>query len=142
MSALKTRKTRRSARKVIQNLDNARRQADALTLLDLFQRVTEKPPVVWGESIIGFGEYHYRSTRSRQEGDWPVTGFAARKQNVAVYLMPGTSRYKRLLRSLGKHRTGVACLYINKLSDIDLDVLEELIRQSVIDMAQIHALTD
>jgi hypothetical protein len=141
MSTLKTRKTRRSAVKLIQRLDNERRRADASVLLELFQRVANKLPVVWGESIIGFGEYHYRSSRSRQEGDWPVTGFAARKQNLVIYLMPGTSRYKPLLGSLGKHRTGVACLYINKLADIDLDVLDKLIRRSVIDMEKLYGLT-
>jgi len=84
---------------------------------------------MWGPSIIGFGSYHYCYDSGR-EGDWFLTGFSPRKQNLSVYIMSGFAKYDSLMKKLGKHKTGKSCLYINKLEDIDLDVLKELIKRS------------
>ena len=99
------------------------------------QEVTGEPPVMWGDSIVGFGTYHYRY-KSGREGDWPRTGFSPRKQYLAIYIMPGFDSYEALLARLGKHRTSVSCLYINKLADVDLDVLREIIAESHQEMAR------
>lgn len=85
---------------------------------------------MWGTSIVGFGSYHYKYDSGR-EGDMPVTGFAPRKQSLTLYIMPGFDAYEDLLSKLGKHKTGKSCLYINKLADVDMDVLRELVKQSV-----------
>ena len=97
------------------------------------REVTGERPKMWGSSIVGFGSYHYTYASGR-EGDWPVVGFAPRKQNLVLYIMPGFARYESLLARLGKHRTGKSCLYVNKLDDIDPEVLEELVRESVDEM--------
>ena len=102
-------------------------------VLDLMREVTGEPPKMWGASIVGFGSYHYRYASGR-EGDWLVVGFAPRKQNLVIYIMPGFARYGALLARLGKFRTGKSCLYVNKLDDVDPDVLEELVRESVAEM--------
>ncbi|MCO5207271.1 MAG: DUF1801 domain-containing protein, partial [Anaerolineae bacterium] len=96
--------------------------------------VTGEPGALWGTSIVGFGTYHYKYASGR-EGDWFVTGFSPRKQNMTLYIMPGFEQYNDLLSKLGKHKTGKSCLYINKLDDVDLDVLRELVAQSADYMA-------
>ena len=90
---------------------------------------------MWGDSIVGFGSYHYKY-KSGREGDWPMTGFSPRKRNLTLYIMPGFSEYDDLLTNLGKYKTGKSCLYINKIEDVDLDVLRELVQQSVEHMAE------
>lgn len=91
------------------------------------QRVTGVKPVMWGDSIVGFGEYHYKYNSGR-EGNWFITGFSPRKQKISVYIMPGFSKYKSILNKIGKHKTSVSCLYINKLDDVNIKHLEILIR--------------
>ena len=93
---------------------------------------------MWGDSIVGFGEYHYKSERSSQEGDWPLTGFSPRKRNLTVYVMPGFSNYKSLMNKLGRHKSSVSCIYFNKLEDIDVKVLKQVIRRSVADMKKMY----
>ena len=93
---------------------------------------------MWGDSIVGFGEYHYKSERSSQEGDWPLTGFSPRKRNMTVYIMPVFTKYKDLMNKLGKHKTSVSCIYFNKLQDINTEVLKQVIRRSVADMKKIY----
>lgn len=129
MSDLKTRPTSKSVDSFLDSVDNDRRRADSLTLLELMTRVTGEEPVLWGDSIVGFGSYHYKYDSGR-EGDWFVTGFSPRKANLVVYVMAGFSRYDELLGRLGKHKHGKSCLYINKLDDVDLEVLDELVRES------------
>lgn len=85
---------------------------------------------MWGSSIVGFGSYHYQYASGR-EGDWPIVGFSPRKQNLTLYIMNGFDRYESLLARLGKHKTGKSCLYLNKLEDVDLQLLRELIQESV-----------
>lgn len=133
MSELKTRRNDGDVDAYLDSVENPRRREDARRVLTLMREVTGKPPKMWGSSIVGFGSYHY-SYASGREGDWPVVGFAPRKQNLVLYIMPGFARYESLLARLGKHRTGKSCLYVTKLDDIDPDVLEELVRESVDEM--------
>lgn len=112
----------------ITNIDHKTRREDGLTLLNLFTTITKKKAVMWGPSIIGFGSYHYKYDSGR-EGDFLITGFSPRKQNLSIYIMPGFTNYQKLLDKLGKYKTGSSCLYINKLADVDLKILEELIRE-------------
>lgn len=91
---------------------------------------------MWGASIIGFGQYHYKSDRSRQEGDWPLAAFSPRKQYLTLYVMPGAGDYAELLAKLGKHKTSKGCLYIKKLADVDMRTLELIIERSYLDAKQ------
>jgi len=110
---------------------NETRRADARVLVDLLGSVTGEPPVMWGPSIVGFGSYHYRYDSGRT-GDAPVAGFSPRKANLVVYLVGGyEDRYTKLLKRLGPHTTGKACLYLKRLDDVDLDVLRQLVERSV-----------
>lgn len=113
-------------------VENDQRRSDAKELLKLFKKTTGLRPKMWGESIIGYGSYHYKSSRSTQEGDWPLTGFSPRKRNLSIYIMPGfrDKETKDLLKKLGKHKTSVSCLYVNRLSDVDLEVLKKFVSQS------------
>ncbi|MGQ8365780.1 DUF1801 domain-containing protein [Glaciecola sp. 1036] len=116
----------------LSTVDNARRKADAEVLLTLLEEASGYSPYMHG-SMIGFGQYHYQYDSGHQ-GDFFVTGFSPRKQNLAVYIMPGFTQYQELLDKLGKHKLGKSCLYINKLDDIDLSILKSLVTLSVQDM--------
>ncbi len=133
MSKLKTTQNEADVNAFLDAVENPRRRADARQVLDLLQAVTGEPPKMWGSSIVGFGSYHYRYASGR-EGDWPVVGFSPRKQNLVIYIMPGFSDYGDLLGKLGKYRTGKSCLYVNKLDDVDLELLEQLVCESVKEM--------
>ena len=130
MSTIKTLATDASVEDFIRSVEGDTKRADAFTLLDMYQTATHEKPKMWGAAMIGFGQYHYKSERSAQEGDWPLAAFSPRKQSLTLYIMPGFNDYSDLLDKLGKHKTSKACLYINKLSDIDTDVLKQLIRRS------------
>ena len=112
-------------------------QADCQALMALLQRLTGEPPAMWGPSIVGFGAYTY-SYASGQTGDWPIAGFSPRKQALTVYLVPGFDRDEAMMAKLGKHTTSKACLYIKRLSDIDMKVLEHLVKASVRAMASVR----
>lgn len=111
----------------IAEVEHPVRRQDAQTLTELFGRATGVEPYMWGPSIVGYGSYHYRYASGR-EGDAPAVGFSPRKANLALYGLTEAPDSGALLERLGKHRTSVACLYVNKLADVDLEVLEELIR--------------
>jgi hypothetical protein len=130
MSTLKTLPNDASVEDFLNAVPEDLKRQDSFKLLEMFTRITGEKPKMWGTSIIGFGMYHYKSERSSQEGDWPLIGFSPRKQNLTLYLMPGFPGFEGLLDKLGKHKTSKACLYINKLSDVDLAVLEDVIKQS------------
>lgn len=126
---MKTKPTSASVDAFIDKTPNATRREDAKALLALFRRVTGEEPVMWGPSIIGFGQYHYKYESGR-EGDMCVTGFSPRSAASVVYLMGGV-KDDPLFERLGKHRLGGSCLYINRLADVDMKTLEALIRKSV-----------
>lgn len=134
MAELKTKKSNASVTDFLSAIENEQRRKDGFKLLAIFEQVTGMPPRLWGTSIVGFGEYHYQSERSRQQGDWPLTGFSVRKRNMTVYIMPGFADYQDLLERLGKHTTSVSCLYFTRLENIDVKILKKLIRKSVVDM--------
>jgi len=130
MADLKTRQTDASVEAFLGTIADDTRREECLTVAKIMEKATGAKPRMWGASIIGFGSYHYKYESGR-EGDWFLTGFSPRKQDLTLYIMNGVERYPALMRKLGKHKTGKSCLYIRRLSDIDLQVLEELIGQSV-----------
>jgi len=133
MAELKTKQNDGDVIAFISSVPDEKKRQDSLKILDLMKEVTQEEPKMWGDSLIGFGSYHYKYASGR-EGDWLMTGFSPRKQNLAIYIMSGLKSYPEMLGRLGKHKTGVGCLYIKRLEDIDLDVLKELVRQSVADL--------
>ena len=128
MSENKTVPTSASVKKFIDGVENQRRHADALVLLEMFGEVTGLEPKMWGPSIIGYGEYHYKYASGR-EGDFLAIGFSPRKASLSVYVGTKFEGAEDLYASLGKHKRSKACLYINKLDDVDLDVLREILRR-------------
>lgn len=137
MSENKTRKNDASAEDFIASIANPQRRSDAEVLLELFRLETGEQPRMWGDSIVGFGDYHYIYDSGR-EGDWFLTGFSPRKQNLSLYIMPGADRFQDELNALGKHKLGKSCLYINQLRDVNLDVLRMLISKAVHYMRERH----
>lgn len=134
MAEIKTKVTDADVMDFLNSIDNDKKRQDGLKLLEVFTRLTGEKPKMWGNSIVGFGQYHYKSEKSRQEGDWMLTGFSPRKQALTLYLMLGHGDYSVFLKRLGKHKIGMGCLYINKLEDVDEAVLEELITASYTNM--------
>lgn len=130
MAENKTKPTKDSVIEFINQVDNEQKKQDALVLLDLMKSITQEEPVLWGPSLIGFGNYHYKYESGR-EGDFFIVGFSPRKTALTIYIMPGFERYDELMQQLGKFKTGKSCLYIKKLVDIDMKVLTELIQGSV-----------
>ncbi len=130
MYELKTKETDNSVIEFIESVDHPKKREDGYRLLDLFTETTGYEAKMWGPSIIGFGSYHYQYATGH-EGDAPLVGFSPRKAKISLYLAQGEPERENALERLGKHKTGKACVYVNKLDDIDLDVLKEMIRQSV-----------
>ncbi|MCP4122406.1 MAG: DUF1801 domain-containing protein [Bacteroidetes bacterium] len=130
MSQNKTTPTEKDVLAFINAVEHKGRRQDALTLLEFMKELTGLPPKMWGPSIIGFGSYHYQYDSGR-EGDMLITGFSPRKASSVVYIVSGFKRYDDLLQKLGNHKTGKSCLYINKLDDVDMDVLKELVQLSI-----------
>lgn len=133
MAELKTKPTDASVEEYLDTIEDPRRRADCEAIVALMKRVTKCEPRMWGPSIVGFGSYHYRY-ESGHEGDACLAGFAFRKPEIVVYIADGLESREELLGKIGKHRTGKVCLYIKRLSDIDVGVLEELVRASVAEM--------
>jgi hypothetical protein len=134
MAEIKTKPTKVNVAEFLEKIPNEERRGDLKILLKLMKKVTGERPVLWGPSIVGFGTYHY-TYASGHEGDMCVAGFANRK-DITVYILKGFPGYGALMKKLGKHKMGVACLYIKRLADVDLDVLETLIRRSVASVAK------
>jgi hypothetical protein len=131
MAEPKTRPTDASVEDFIAGVEGEARRADCRALVAMMRRVTDAEPVMWGPSIVGFGSYHYRYASGR-EGDWMLTGFSPRKSDLTVYIMAGFKGADESLARLGAHRTSSGCcLYVKRLADVDLDVLEELVATSV-----------
>ncbi|GAB4251141.1 MAG: hypothetical protein Kow0027_14910 [Saprospiraceae bacterium] len=114
----------------LNSVEDEQKRKDAWQVLNMMKEITGYEPVLWGPSIVGFGTYHYKYESGR-EGDFMRTGFSPRKTALTVYIMPGFGRYEELMAKLGKYKTGKSCLYIKRLSDVDLGVLRELIAESV-----------
>lgn len=138
MASLKTQPTDVDVEVFLQSIEHPTRRADGFRLLEIFKEITGEEPVMWGPSIVGFGQYHY-VYESGREGDMLMTGFSPRKQNLSLYIMPGFERFEEKLGQLGKHKSSKACLYINKLADVDEAVLREIITDVVAYMREKYA---
>jgi hypothetical protein len=130
---LKTKKNKKSVTAFVKGIEDTEKRKDAQELLKLFREVTGKRPVMWGDSIIGYDSYHYKYA-SGQEGDWMMTGFSPRKQNLSIYIVPGFDNQTSLLEKLGPHKTSVSCLYIKRLSDVHLPTLKKIIAKGYKEM--------
>lgn len=130
MTELKTKPTNKSVEQFLKKVENPTRREDSFKILELMKEITNEDPVMWGETIIGYGSYRYKYASGR-EGNWPLVGFSPRKQNLTLYIMSGFDKYEELLENLGKFKIGKSCLYINKLKDVDIQILRELILGSV-----------
>jgi len=130
VAELKTRPTTRSVAAFIAAMPDSERRRDCRAVLRIMKEATRAQPKMWGTSIVGFGSFRYRGA-SRREVDWFLTGFSPRKQSLTLYIMSGFAGAGALLRRLGRHTTGVSCLYLKRLDDVDLAVLKRLIRESV-----------
>ncbi len=133
MAENKTQATKQSVEAFLDSVEHDQRREDGRRLLQIFKEVTGFEPRMWGPSIVGFGRYHYRYDSGR-EGDFMATGFSPRKANMVVYVLPGYSDFGPILDRLGKWKKGKSCLYINKLADVDENVLRELIRAGLDDL--------
>ena len=139
MSEIKTKSGDLDIDKFLTSVEPEKKRADSIELKKLFDSVVKEKATLWTNNMIGYGSFHYKSERSTQEGDWPLTGFSPRKQYLAVYIMSGVNNYKDLLSKLGKFKiSSGSCIYINKIEDINLDVLKEIISASVSDMKKIN----
>jgi hypothetical protein len=130
MVELKTKPTDANVEEFLEAVEHPTRKADGFKLLEIMKEVTHEDPVMWGTSIIGFGTFHYKYASGR-EVDWMKVGFSPRKRSLTVYLTPGLDDIKELREVLGKHRIGKGCLYINKLADVDTEVLKQIIKKSI-----------
>lgn len=130
MAELKTKPTGDDVTTFLDAVADPQRREDCHALRALMERVTGTEARMWGPSIVGFGSYHY-VYESGREGDWFLTGFSPRKGDLTLYIMAGFDRYEALMARLGKHKTGKSCLYVKRLSDLDMDVLEKLVTLSV-----------
>lgn len=135
MAELKTQPNDQSVDDFLNRVENEVKQQDSFAIKELMQEVTAAEPIIWGDSIIGFGRYHYKYASGR-EAEWFLTGFSPRKQKLTLYIMSGFEEYDELLGKLGKHSTGKSCLYVKKLADVDQDVLRELVSKSVAHMKE------
>ena len=129
MSENKTRPTDQSVIDFLENVDHKTRREDGFALLEMMAELTGEAAVLWGSSIVGFGSYHYKYESGR-EGDMPLVGFSPRKQSMTLYVLGDFDQLEELLDDLGKHKTSKACLYVNKLADVDEAVLRKLIKRS------------
>lgn len=111
--------------------DSEQKQKDSFELIKIMQKATGCEPKMWGDTMIGFGSYHYKSERSRQEGDWMLVGFSPRKAAISLYVYSGTLEQEKLLEDLGKFKMGKGCIYVKKLSDINIPVLEKIMKITI-----------
>ncbi len=130
MKELKTHPNDEDVKAFLDQVEKDDRREDCMQILHMMQEITGEEPRMWGPSIVGFGSYHYKYASGR-EGDWFLTGFSPRKQNLTLYIMPGFDRYAEQMSELGKFKTGKSCLYLKKLEDVDMDTLRKLIANSV-----------
>jgi Domain of unknown function (DU1801) len=139
MSGIKTKPSDSDIDKFLMSVEPEKKRVDCLELKKLFDSVVNEKSSLWNNNMIGYGSYQYKSDRSKQEGEWPLTGFSPRKQYIVIYIMSHVSNYKDLLSKLGKHKISTgSCIYVNKIEDINLEVLKEIISTSVSDMKKTY----
>jgi hypothetical protein len=139
MGEIKTKRTDLNVDEYLMSVEPEKKRMDSIELKKVFDSVLNKKAEYWSNNMIGYGSYHYKSERSKQEGDWPLIAFSPRKQYISLYIMSGASNYQDLLNKLGKYKAGSgSCIYINKLEDINIDVLKEIIVKSVADMKKMY----
>lgn len=141
MAENKTKVTEVDPAAFVAAVEHPTRKADAEVLLELMGKASGCPPKMWGPTIVGFGRYEYKYDTGR-EGEFLITGFSPRKSNLSIYILPGYDDIAEQLGRLGKHRIGKSCLYVNKLADIDLDVLTEIVTDSVARMRKSYTTFD
>jgi hypothetical protein len=137
VAELKTKKTVASVEGFLAKVAPEKKRRDAIAICELLKKVTKLEPKMWGSSMVGFGDYHYKYA-SGHEGDTFIVGFSPRKQNLTLYVMPGLGGYNEFLAKLGKFKTGKSCLYINSLDDIDVPTLQALIKRAFADMKKMY----
>jgi Domain of unknown function (DU1801) len=128
MAELKTKVTNQSVEKFLKSIPDEQRRKDCFTVLEMMKQATGSEPRMWGTSIVGLGDFRYRA--GSKENEWFMMGFSPRKQNLTLYLMCGLAKHAALMKKLGKHKTGNGCLYLSKLEDVDLSVLQKMIEAS------------
>lgn len=127
---VKTKVNDASVEDFLSSVVDEQKRKDSFEILKIMKQMTKEEPKMWGSSIVGFGSYHYKGASGR-EGDWMQIGFSPRKQNITLYIIPGFERHQGLMKQLGKFSTGKSCLYIKRLSDVNVDVLKDLIAESL-----------
>jgi len=127
---VKTKVNNASVTDFLNSVADEQKRNDSFEILKMMKQISKEDAKMWGTSIVGFGSYHYKGASGR-EGDWMLIGFSPRKQNITLYIMPGFDRYQKLMKNLGKYSTGKSCLYIKRLSDVDVNVLKELMTASL-----------
>ena len=137
MAELKTKATKASVTSFLDGVKDKQKRADCKAIGKMMREATGKRPKMWGPSIVGYDQYDYKY-KSGQSGTWPIVGYSPRAQNITVYIMPGFSKFKPLLKKLGKHKHAKSCLYIKRLSDVDEQILARLIKASVREMRRIY----
>lgn len=130
MAELKTKQNDLSVQDFLNSVEDERRRADCYKILEIMQEATQAAPRMWGSSIVGFGDYHYKYASGR-EGNWFIIGFSPRKNDLTLYLMGGLTRQQDLLQQLGKYKTGKSCLYIKKLENVNIEILKQMVANSV-----------
>ncbi|MHA1940114.1 MAG: DUF1801 domain-containing protein [Candidatus Hodarchaeales archaeon] len=130
MVELKTKKNDQSVELFLNKVQDEQKREDSFQILEMLKEITQEEPKMWGNSIIGFGDYQYKY-KSGHGGEWFIIGFSPRKQNLTLYVTPGFAQYENFLKDLGKYSTGKSCLYIKKLSDVNMEVLKQLAAESV-----------
>lgn len=140
MSTIKTKPTDRDADTFLLSVQPEKKRTDSIELKKIFDTTIKEKCSLWNNNMVGYGLYHYKSERSKQEGDWPLIGFSPRKQYIAIYIMSGVNNYKDLLSQLGKYKiSSGSCIYLNKLEDVNPDVLKKIISASVADMKRMYS---
>ena len=139
MGEIKTKPTNLDVDSFLMSVEPTKKRIDSIELKKVFDSVLNEKATLWSNNMIGYGYYHYKSERSKQEGDWPLIAFSPRKQYIVIYIMSGVQNYKDVLDKLGKHKISAgSCIYINSIKDIDLDILRKIILTSVEDMKKLY----
>ena len=135
MAEIKTKPTDSDVHGYLESIEPEKRRTDCKKIKDIFDSALNEKAVLWNNNMIGYGSFHYKSERSSQQGDWPLTAFSPRKQNTTIYIMSGAKNYEPLLKELGKYKiSSGSCIYIKKVEDINPEVLKKIITASVSDM--------